>query len=150
MGVGKTNSIPKINIIMSKKFVISILVFVLFVFSCGSVHIWMYVCKFACVCKWGQHLEKFAYYNDEPHSVQDIAKTTSTLCGAHALERMGEMKSQKIQKGGLFDSVEEKGVLVKNVEQGWGFRSYFKHWAEKGTYDTTQCSYCLQKKLCNI
>ena len=28
------------------------------------------------------------------------------------------MKSQKIQKGWLFDSVVEKGVLVKIVEQG--------------------------------
>ena len=39
------------------------------------------------------------------------------LCGAHALERVGEMKSQKIQKGGLFDSADENGVLVKSVEQ---------------------------------
>ena len=30
------------------------------------------------------------------------------------------MKSQKIQMGLLFDSVDEKGVLVKSVEQGWG------------------------------
>ena len=29
------------------------------------------------------------------------------------------MKSQKIQKGGLFDAVDKKGVLVKRVEQGW-------------------------------
>ena len=59
------------------------------------------------------------------------------------------MKSQKIQKSGLCDSVDEKGVLVKSVEQGWGFRSYSKHRGEKGTYDTTQCSYCLQKQ-CKI
>ena len=71
------------------------------------------------------------------------------LCGAQALERVEEMKSQKILKGGLFDSVDEKGILVKSVEQGWGFRSYSKHWGEKVTYDTTQCSYCLQKQ-CNI
>ena len=50
-----------------------------------------------------------------------------TLCGAQALERVGEMKSQKIKKGWLFDSVDEKGVLVKSVEQRWGFRSYSKH-----------------------
>ena len=43
------------------------------------------------------------------------------LCGAQALERVGEMNSQKIQKGGLFDSADEKGVLVKSMEQGWGF-----------------------------
>ena len=67
------------------------------------------------------------------------------LCGAHALERVREMKSQKTQKGGLFDSVDEKGVLVKSVEQGWGFRSYSKHWGGKGTYDTTQCSYTVCK-----
>ena len=47
--------------------------------------------------------------------------------GAHTLERVGEMKSQKICKGGLFDSVDEKGVLVKRVEQEWGFRSYSEH-----------------------
>ena len=47
-----------------------------------------------------------------------------TLCGTHALERVGEMISQKMQKGWLFDSVDEKGVLVKSVEQGWCFRSY--------------------------
>ena len=47
-----------------------------------------------------------------------------SLCGAHALERVGEMKSQKIQKGGLSDSVDENDVLVKSVEQGWGFRLY--------------------------
>ena len=44
---------------------------------------------------------------------------TFSLCGAHALERVGEMKSQKIQKGGLFDSADEKDVLVKSLEQGW-------------------------------
>ena len=74
--------------------------------------------------------------------------TTFSLCGAHPLERVGEMKSQKIQKGELFDSVDEKVVMVKTVEQGWGI-SYFTHGGEKGTYDTTQCSYCLQKQ-CNI
>ena len=52
---------------------------------------------------------------------------TYPLCGARALERVGKMKSQKIQKGGLFDSVDEKGVLVKSMEPGWGFRSYSKH-----------------------
>ena len=59
------------------------------------------------------------------------------------------MKSQKIQKGGLFDSVDGKGVLVKSMEQGWGFRTYSKHRGEKGTYDTTQCFYYLQKQ-CNL
>ena len=35
------------------------------------------------------------------------------LCGAHTSERVGEgMKSQKIQKGRLFHSVDEKGVLI--------------------------------------
>ena len=50
---------------------------------------------------------------------------------AHTLERVGEMKSQKIQKFGLFDSVDEKGVLVKSMEQGWGFRSYTPNIEEK-------------------
>ena len=68
------------------------------------------------------------------------SERTITLCGAHALDRVGEMKSQKIQKGGIFVSVDEKGVLVKSVEQGWDFNSYSKHWGEKGTYDITQCS----------
>ena len=40
------------------------------------------------------------------------------LCGAHAVERVGEMKSQKIQKGGLFDSVDEKGVWLKAWSKG--------------------------------
>ena len=53
----------------------------------------------------------------------------TTLCGAHAFRKGGERKSQKVQKGGLFDSVDENGVLVlvKSMEQGWGFRSYSKH-----------------------
>ena len=37
------------------------------------------------------------------------------LSGGHALERVGEMKSQKIQKGGLFDSVDEEGVFGKKA-----------------------------------
>ena len=45
------------------------------------------------------------------------------------------MKSQKIQKSALFDSVDENGVLAKCVEHGWSFRSYSKHWGEKGAYD---------------
>ena len=45
---------------------------------------------------------------------------TCALCGAHPLERVGEMKSQKIQKGGFSDSVDKKGGWVKRVEQGWG------------------------------
>ena len=52
---------------------------------------------------------------------------------------MGGKEITEIQKSGLFDSVDEKGVLVKSEEQRWGFRSYSKHWGEKGTYDTTQC-----------
>ena len=40
-----------------------------------------------------------------------------TLCGAHALERVGEMKSQKIQKGwGFFYSEDKNIFLVKGVE----------------------------------
>ena len=58
--------------------------------------------------------------------VNAMGRQPYSLCGAHALERLGEMKSQKIKKGGLFDSVNEKGVLVKSKEQGWAFRSYSK------------------------
>ena len=44
----------------------------------------------------------------------------TSLCGTHALERVGKIKSQTIQKGGVFFySEDEKGVLVKRVEQGW-------------------------------
>ena len=53
--------------------------------------------------------------------------STIRLCGAHTLVRVGEMKSQKIQKSALFDSVDENGVLAKCVEHGWSFRSYSKH-----------------------
>ena len=45
--------------------------------------------------------------------------THHSLCGTHALERVGKIKSQTIQKGGFFDSEDEKVVLVKRVEQGW-------------------------------
>ena len=41
------------------------------------------------------------------------------MCGAHVLERKGEMKSQKIRKSGLFDAVDKRGVLVEKVEQEW-------------------------------
>ena len=67
--------------------------------------------------------------------------------------RKGEgNKITENQKGWAFWFCRWKGwpgVLVKTVEQGWGFRSYSKHWGEKGTYDTIQCSCCLQKQ-CNI
>ena len=69
-----------------------------------------------------------------------------TLCGAHALERGNQITEN--QKGWAFDSVDEKGVLVKNVqEQGWGFRSYSKHRGEKGTYNVrNHTSYFFQKQ----
>ena len=46
----------------------------------------------------------------------------ATPCEPMFTKGWGEMKSQKIQTGGLSVSVDEKGVLVKSVEQGWGFR----------------------------
>ena len=45
------------------------------------------------------------------------------LCGAHALKRVEEIKSHKIQRGGFCDSLDIKGVLVKSMAQGWGFSS---------------------------
>ena len=47
------------------------------------------------------------------------------LCGTHALERVGKIKSQTIQKGGFFDSEDEKGVFGKKGGARVGFRSYF-------------------------
>ena len=53
---------------------------------------------------------------------------------------MGELISQIIQKHGLFNSVDVKGVLLKSmIEQAWGLRSYSKHQGGKVTH-TTQCS----------
>ena len=41
------------------------------------------------------------------------------------------MKAQKIQKGGLFfDCADQKGVLVKSMEQWWGY-SNSKHEEKK-------------------
>ena len=47
----------------------------------------------------------------------------------HPLERVGQMKSQKIQKGDLFDSEDEKGVLVKKggAKKIYYNRSYSEH-----------------------
>ena len=43
-------------------------------------------------------------------------KALGTLWSPH-FRKGPRNDSQKIQKGGLFDSIDEKGVLVKGVEQ---------------------------------
>ena len=48
------------------------------------------------------------------------------------------MKSQKTQKGGLLDSLDEKVVLVKKCGARMGFQNILQTLWGKGTYDTTQ------------
>ena len=66
----------------------------------------------------------FIFFTEPPFS-KIVNTRKPSLCGTHALERVGKIKSQTIQNGGFFYSEDEKGVFGKKGGARVGFRSYF-------------------------